>query len=117
MRSIYLGLLIASVPAMVGAAMMGHGMSGGMMGGNNTSPVTPPPKDASPTLRRGYDLTQRYCIQCHAAPSPRQHTAAQWPQVLARMQNYMRQQHRNAPDAGEQKTILAYLGSNQAEAQ
>jgi len=87
-------------------------MHGGMMDGSIT-PATPPPKNTEPALRRGYDLTQRFCVQCHVAPKPLQHNAAQWPQVVARMQNYMRQQKRPSPDPDQQKLILNYLEAGQ----
>jgi len=92
--------------------MMGHGMGGGMMDGNVT-PATPPPKNADPALQRGYDLTRHFCSQCHVTPNPMQHNAAQWPQVVARMQNYMRQQKRPLPDADQHNLILNYLETGQ----
>ena len=93
------------------AGMMGNGMHGGMMGGDNITPATPPPQNAGPTLRRGYDLTRSFCSQCHVVPSPQQHNAGQWPQVVARMQNYMHQQNRPTPSVEQKELILKYLGS------
>lgn len=59
---------------------------------------------------RGHQLVTRYCAQCHVLPSPGQHTADQWPSVVSRMENYMRQQGWRVPTANEAKAIEEYLG-------
>lgn len=94
------------------AGMMGGGMRNGGMMGSQSSPAEPPAKNADPEIRKGYRLTQQYCSACHQAPNPVQHTAADWPLVLSRMQAYMHQQHRHAPDTNEQHLILEYLGKS-----
>lgn len=88
------------------ARMMG--MGGGMMG-SDAEPPAPPAKNAAPDVRKGYDLVQSYCVQCHQPPHPTQHTAAEWPNVLARMEQYMKQQHRHVPTDSDRKQILDYL--------
>jgi len=44
------------------------------------------------------------CSQCHVLPDPRRHTAAEWPQVVARMQENMEWMNRvvgSKPEQGE----------------
>ena len=36
----------------------------------------------------GAVLLMGYCTECHGAPMPTSHVAAEWPQVVARMQNW-----------------------------
>ncbi len=48
------------------------------------------PPELAPSLfpepdSAGARLVARYCGQCHFAPAPGQHTAAEWPKVLERM--------------------------------
>lgn len=88
--------------------MMGNGMGGGMMGPQFT-PGQPPAKDTDPAIRKGYALTQHYCVQCHALPNPNQHTAADWPGVVKRMQGYMYQFRKPVPTTDERQFILDYL--------
>ena len=102
--ALFAGINLAS------AGMMG-GMGGGMMG-SQSSPATPPAKDADPSIRKGYDLSQQYCTQCHQAPNPNQHAAADWPPVMTRMQTYMQQQHRLQPNASDRQLILDYLSQS-----
>lgn len=101
-------LLVTGVDAT--ASMMGRGMMG-----PRSAPATPPAKNADPAIRQGYNLTRQFCTGCHQAPNPSQHTAAEWPQVLSRMQAYMQQQRRNAPDANEKQSILNYLGNSNSD--
>ncbi|MBY0248508.1 MAG: hypothetical protein K2Q17_12655 [Nitrospiraceae bacterium] len=54
-----------------------------MMGG-----MLPPgirPQDLPEPESRGAKLLSTYCAQCHHLPSPRMHTAADWPRVAGRM--------------------------------
>lgn len=37
---------------------------------------------------QGSVLVMGYCTECHGAPMPTSHTAVEWPQVVARMQNW-----------------------------
>ena len=69
----------------------------------------------------GARLVKRYCVQCHNLPNPAMHSAARWSSVVERM--VLRMQGRGnmgtlmaemmagvqAPDAGEARTLLAYL--------
>lgn len=100
-------LLVMLVASPVGARMMG----GGMMG---SEPVenTDNPAGLDAPAREGYDLTRRYCSQCHAVPDPKQHTAAEWSGVMKRMQRYMHQQGRPLPGDGDEQKILRYLGKD-----
>ena len=101
---------IVGVAALLAAtAAAGAGMSmmrGGMMG---SSPSSAGGDSDSNDNSRGHQLITQYCAQCHAPPSPSQHTADQWPPVVSRMENYMRQQGRGVPTADETKAIEEYL--------
>lgn len=88
------------------ARMMGSGMMG-----QSTSPPSPPPKSSAPEIKKGYGLVQTFCVECHQSPSPAQHTPAEWPAVLDRMQHYMQAQHRPVPTAADRKLILEYLSN------
>ena len=83
-------------------------MGGGMMG-TEASPPVPPAKDSSADIKKGYSLVQTFCVQCHQSPNPAQHSAADWPVVLSRMQQYMQQQHRPVPTPSDRTLILKYL--------
>lgn len=52
---------------------------------------------------------QATCAQCHALPDPAQHTAAQWPAVVARMQHNMAVMDRAIPDSVTLSKIMAFL--------
>jgi cytochrome c2 len=76
---------------------------------------------------KGARLLGRYCIQCHNLPGPGMHTAAEWPQVLGRMN--MRMQMMGgmmggmmmggtglaAPNRQELEILLAYLQKHAQE--
>jgi hypothetical protein len=107
MRRLNVLIMLSIMSGLASAGMMGNGM-GGMMGPQN-SPPSPPPKNADPATRKGYNLTLQYCAQCHVPPNPNQHSAADWPQVVTRMQGYMQQQRRQVPSAAKRQLILEYL--------
>lgn len=52
---------------------------------------------------------KRTCSQCHALPDPHQHTAAQWPGVVARMQGNMAVMKKVEPNAAQLQKILSFL--------
>jgi len=91
--------------------MGGHGR--GMMGGYGPEPNGPDEEN----LRRAYPelntqagrVFTRTCSQCHVLPDPRQHTAAQWPAVVARMQLHMRERNVPPPGEGDVKQIDSFL--------
>ena len=94
-----------------GQGMMGGHGPGMMMGNSNGAN-----RDAnqqhmaqSESLSHGEQLEQEFCIQCHAMPDPRQHTAQQWPYVVARMNNYMHYRRMPAPDTQQTNEIIRYL--------
>ena len=95
-----------------GRGMMG-GYGHGMMGGYGPGPGG---TDIE-RLRRAYPelntqagrVFTRTCSQCHVLPDPRQHTAAQWPSVVARMQQYMRERNVPPPGEGDVKQIDSFL--------
>jgi len=109
---------------MTGGGMMGgYGGGGGMMGGAGMSGG--PGTGSGYGYRRGYDESRRQggndlnshagqlyaqtCSRCHALPDPRQHSADQWPGVVARMEGYMRQRNLPRPNADEVKEIDTFL--------
>lgn len=49
------------------------------------------------------------CSQCHPLPSPSQHTAAQWPSVVARMRGYMTSSGRAVPTEKKMSEIIKFL--------
>jgi mono/diheme cytochrome c family protein len=49
------------------------------------------------------------CAQCHALPDPKQHTAQDWPQVVARMRMNMAAMGKTVPDAAALRTITEFL--------
>jgi mono/diheme cytochrome c family protein len=95
-----------------GRGMMG-GNGGGMMGGYG--PGSPNGYQGNP--QQGYPdlntpagrLFAQTCSQCHTLPDPRQHTAAQWPSVVARMELRMRQSNMPLPGEREIKDIDTFL--------
>lgn len=101
---IALFLSLLTITGISFAGMMGHGM-GGMMG----SQASPPSQNTNSNIRKGYRLVKTYCTQCHQMPNPNQHTPADWPAVVSRMESYMQQQRRPFPNSSEQKLLLDYL--------
>ncbi len=94
-----------------GQGMMDGNGTGMMMGNSNGAN-----RDAdhqhitqNESISHGERLEQEFCIQCHAMPDPRQHTAQQWPYVVARMNNYMHYRRMPEPDAQQTDEIIRYL--------
>jgi mono/diheme cytochrome c family protein len=89
----------------------GHMMDGGMMGGGmmgqmppgNSNQALPEPQSA------GARLFQSNCGQCHALPALTAHTAQEWPQVVARMKQYMVTQGKAVPDRKQLEDLIHYL--------
>lgn len=52
------------------------------------------------------------CGQCHAAPDPAQHPAAEWPAIAARMHHYFTPMARQPPDPATWQQALAYLAQH-----
>jgi cytochrome c5 len=64
------------------SGMLGHRMmSQGMMGHASRGPA-----QSASSGARDFD---HVCAKCHALPSPKLHTAAQWPQVVERMRQHL----------------------------
>ena len=49
------------------------------------------------------------CMQCHALPDPRQHTAQEWPSVVARMRGHMTAMGKILPDETATDEIVDFL--------
>jgi cytochrome c5 len=75
-----------------------------MPGAANAQPLPEPES-------RGATLVTTYCTQCHAAPSPSLHTAADWANVTSRMQLHMSSglSGIKTPTEEEMRMILAYM--------
>jgi len=66
--------------------------------------------DAIPSPRtEGALLFAATCARCHVLPDPKQHTAQEWPQVVARMRKNMATMRKTVPDAATFRTITAFL--------
>jgi len=99
----------------------GYGMGPGMMGGQGRGMMggygPGSPNGYQGNRQQAYPdldtpagrLFAQACSQCHALPDPRQHTAAQWPSVVARMELRMRQSNMPLPGGREIKDIDAFL--------
>lgn len=74
------------------------------------------PLEPIPDALKGHAY-ERHCASCHALPDPKQHTAAEWPQVVERMLRSMPMMKYSPPDAKELKAIEAYLQSGVVERQ
>lgn len=62
----------------------------------------------------GAALETRYCSQCHAAPPPSAHTAKEWADVTARMQEHITDKSTSnggvmVPSSSEMASIIDYL--------
>lgn len=89
-----------------GHMMTGRMMNGGMMkqmSSGNGSPSLPEAQSEDERLFR------QYCTQCHAPPSPTDHTSQEWSSVVARMRQYMVSQGKVVPDRLQQDKIISYL--------
>lgn len=58
---------------------------------------------------KGATLFAATCAQCHALPDPGQHTAQEWPQVVARMRKNMTAMGKTVSDAATLRTIAEFL--------
>ena len=97
-----------------------EGRCGGMMGG--MMPSAPGPAELPEPNSAGAKLVTQYCMQCHALPSPKQHSASGWPSTVSRMNMRMQWMSQNnspmnikAPTEDELRTLTAYLQKHAAE--
>jgi len=107
-----------------GMGMMDHGDRMGMMGGVMGERMPPgiDPTNLPDPQSEGARLIKRYCNQCHNLPAPGLHTAAEWPNVVARMNHRMQMMSGRskmwmmrdieAPLQQELDTLLIYLQTN-----
>jgi len=76
------------------------------------------PKQAVDYPEMGSQAFQHYralCSECHVPPRTTTHTAAEWPSVIARMQQH-RVERRIAPmSAAEEAAVREYLVRNAAQ--
>ena len=93
-------------------------MMGGMLPPGIRSQDLPEPES------QGAKLLSTYCAQCHHLPSPRMHTAADWPRVagrmlmrermMAKMRGMMMQV--KAPTSQDEEALLQYLKTHAMQA-
>ncbi|MHB8624097.1 MAG: hypothetical protein ACYC9J_02270 [Sulfuricaulis sp.] len=104
-------------------------MSGGMMGGH-TMGIEAPSRAELQTLivylqthaQQPMDITQypdlstpegkafhAVCAQCHVLPDPKQHTATEWPAVVAHMKKNMSIMGKDVPDDTTTQAITGFL--------
>jgi len=91
-----------------------EGRCGSMMGG--MMPGAPGPAEQPEPNSAGAKLVNQYCTQCHALPSPKQHSASGWETTVARMNSRMQWMVKNnssmniqAPTEKELRMLTAYL--------
>ena len=58
---------------------------------------------------------QQVCAQCHGLPDPGQHSAGEWPAVVARMKQNMITMGRQVPDEDTLAQIVAFLQNHARE--
>ncbi len=105
--------------------MSGRGMMGGMMG-RMAAPSDSERREIVEYLQRHAqepmdtsqytDMNTRagkafqdVCAQCHALPDPKQHTAEEWPSVVARMKKNMATMGKRVPDDSTLEEIVGFL--------
>jgi len=99
----------------MGGGMMGGGMmGGGIMGGYepNGSYGRNPQQGSADLNSRAGKIYAQTCNRCHALPDPQQHTAQQWPAVVARMEQHMRDARQPLPEKDEIKEIDTFLAQH-----
>jgi len=69
------------------------------------APISAPDTASDPAAA----LFARSCARCHALPDPRQHTAAEWPAVVARMRQNMEKMGVAPISDDEANRITEYL--------
>ncbi len=97
---------IAGLFIVQGMSMSRHhrGMMGGMMGGS-----PPAVLDAESRKAPGAAAFRQTCSSCHALPAPSTHTAAEWPAVVARMEQHMIALGKAVPPRETLDEIIAFL--------
>jgi hypothetical protein len=107
-------------PGMMGGMYPGMGPYAGMGPGMMMGPrFQPQSQQTTPTRSSGGRILAEYCSQCHAVPSPAQHTSAQWPAVVSRMQRYMQASSAQIshPSPSQISTVVHYLERHAAREQ
>jgi len=96
----------------------------GMMNGMNCMMGNSMPQGIDPQLlpeadSKGARLLTQYCSQCHGVPGPGMHIAAEWLDVVGRMNRRMQMMSRGrmmmdvkAPSDSELEILLTYLEKN-----
>ncbi len=61
-----------------------------------------------------FQIFARHCSQCHAPPQPSAHTRAEWPNVVARMQQHRVQRSLPPIPASDIARLRTYLEAHAA---
>ncbi len=87
---------------------------GGMMGGDMISQPQEqqPLHNSNKKYKQGYKQAQITCSQCHAAPNPNQHLSLQWPNIISRMENHIKDFNKIMPNKPALQSIINYYVAN-----
>jgi len=112
-----------STPSFESRKIMSQGMcgmgkcgrcGGGMMWGGKGKPKVGDITELPEPKSQGAKLVNRYCVQCHALPNPKLHSAERWLPTIERMNARMQSMSQNgneifAPGETELETLTAYM--------
>jgi len=98
------GVAIYTVAQSMSGSMGGHAM----MGSNASSASASKANTESP----GERAFHQNCSTCHGAPSPSEHTAAEWSAVVKNMEQRMSSYGLHVPDHKTTQAIVDYLQSH-----
>ncbi len=62
-----------------------------------------------------FQVYARHCSQCHAPSQPSAHTASEWPNVIARMQQHLTERSMAPIPAADMTVLRRYLQEHAAE--
>ncbi|MGK7346109.1 MAG: hypothetical protein ACNS63_09925 [Candidatus Nitrospinota bacterium M3_3B_026] len=62
-----------------------------------------------------YKTFERICSQCHEPPDPSIHTKSEWPRVVRKMEENIREAGVEAPTSEEKKLLLEFLRRNTSD--
>ncbi len=108
--------LTAGVLLLLATYAQSNGMrQGGMMGGGamgEPQGQEQPVQNTNIKYKKGYTQAQITCSQCHAVPSPGEHSSSQWPNIISRMEGHIKAYNKIMPSKPELKSIIKYYVAN-----
>src|SRR5690625_4301876 len=108
----FVALVFLGLSALI--ALIGQGSSMG----NIFVPPGTTPENLPEASSRGAELVVHHCGHCHNLPSPKLHTAEQWPAVVARMRAQAAAQMMNRaplPSPEDETILIDYLQTHARE--